>query len=274
MPARHPLSTLAVILAVATLLAACSKETKPAASGVSTATPTAAATATATPSPSPAPALAPAALEAMLMKALLQRGDVPGSTWVIQDVGMKDVADLTKSSSAQGSAQLTQDFQTACVPGQAASAPAGPVEGVMRVFALPPDGLNSVVSLAMRTADAQKQVTASRATKIESIRDCLQREMQKAIAAQVPGATVTLVEAKSSAGLPDHGAGSELVARIAAGGGLVVTQRIGTVSFARGDIIVTNVMVTMSDRDTAAPFPLSMNDLATISAKRLAEAVR
>lgn len=279
MPSRRVRSLLAVTLA-ASLLLACSKESEPAASGVSTTTPTPAAsapeapkaTATAT-ATATAPAPATSQTEAALVKGLLLRSDVPGSGWTIVDLGVKDLADATKSAGAQQSAQVSQDLIAACYPNQpAAPANTVPPDSVARFFAMA-DGVTSVMSMVSKTADAQASVKLARETRAEDLRGCMQDLLQKTVSAQIPGAKVELVQATSLTGLPSNAGGTELVIRASASG-VALTQHLASISAAQGDLLGSVVIVAMAEGTAIPPLPAAPAALGTAAAQRLAEAAR
>lgn len=278
MPSRRVRSLLAGALA-ASLLLACSKESEPASSGVSTTTPTPAASApeapkaTATATATATAAAATSQTEAALMKGLLLRSDVPGSGWTIVDLGVKDLADATKSAAAQQSAQVSQDLIAACYPNQAA-APKDtiPPDSVARFFGMA-DGVTSVMSMVSKTADAQSSVKLTRETRAEDLRGCMQDLLQKTVSAQLPGAKVELLQATSLTGLPSNAGGTELVIRISASG-VTLTQHLASISAAQGDLLGSVVIVAMAQGTAIPPLPAVPAQVGAAAAQRLAEAAR
>ena len=269
-----------ILLAVAlasSLLVACDKKSGPAASGVSTATPTSttsAATAApkSTASGSATAQAANPALEATLKKGLLQRDDVPGTQWVVRDAGMQELADIARSATATQGAQAGQDLITACYPNQSASTGTAP-ETVMRLFAIPPDGLTSVTSLVMKTADAQRSLKSARETRAEDLRACLLAGLQKSIVSQIPGATIEVVQLANITGLPATAGGLEASFRISASG-FTIGQHFASISAAQGDLLSTTLVVVIAEGTTVPPLPAPPTQLGTVAAQRLAEALR
>lgn len=272
MQPRRALSLVVIVTGV--LLSGCGEKSEPAPSGVSTATPAPAASATETPKPAAtATAAASSQIEATLKKALLQPGDVPGSNWSIQDAGMRELAEAARAGGAQQSARAGQDLITACYPNQPAAATNAAPEAVSRFFAQPPDGLTSIMSLAMRDPAALQTVKAGQATSPEAVRPCIQAALQSRVSAQLPGATVEIVQLTAVSGLPANATGMDTAFRISAGG-LVLTQHIASVSVAQGDIVSTALMIATAEGTAIPPLPAPPTLIGTAVAQRLAEALR
>lgn len=207
------------------------------------------------------------------MKGLLLRSDVPGSGWTIVDLGVKDLADATKSAGAQQSAQVSQDLIAACYPKQSAPPPnTVPPDSVARFFAMA-DGITSVMSMVSKTSEAQASVKLARETRAEDLRGCMQDLLQKTVSAQIPGAKVELVQATSLTGLPSNAGGTELVIRASASG-VALTQHLASISAAQGDLLGSVVIVAMAEGTAIPPLPAAPAALGTAAAQRLTEAAR
>jgi len=275
MQPRRALSLLVIVLAGA-LLIGCGKKSEPAPSGVSTATPSPTASAIETPKPAAsatATAAATSQIEATLKKALLQPDDLPGTNWSIQDAGMRELAEAARAGGAQQAAKAGQDLITACYPDQPATAANATPEAVSRFFAQPPDGLTSVMSLVMRDPAAQQTVKAGQTTSPEELRPCIQTALQKSVSAQLPGATVEIVQLTAVGGLPANATGMDAAFRISASG-LVLTQHIASVSVAQDEIVSTALMIAMAEGTAIPPLPATPARIGSTAAQRLTEALR
>ena len=112
MSARRILTFLAIALA-ASLTIACGGKSEPEASGVSTGTP---APVTSTPEKGKATAQGAGQTESTLVKGLLQRTDVPGSGWTVQDISARELAAATQEAAGQSSTQDLQGLVATCDP--------------------------------------------------------------------------------------------------------------------------------------------------------------
>ena len=273
---RRALPLLAVVLA-ATLLIACGKQPAPAPSGVSTATPTPTARATETPrlaatATATATVTATSQAEATLMKALLQRADVPGSNWTVQDISARELAAATQQAAGQASAPDLQGLVATCYPGQPTPGAAN-TPGVARAFVTAPPTLSMVISTVATTPNAAKAVEAMRTLKIDAARTCLENAMKKGLGDQMPGATVELVSVDSVSGLPANAAGFTLVLRITASG-ITLTQHLATLTAAQDQIFASTIALTMAEGATTPALPVAADRLGTLAAQRVSEARR
>lgn len=268
----RPRRALPLLTAVfgAALLLACGKQSEPAPSGGSPGTPPPAAGATEAPKAA-ATARPPEQVEALLLKALLQRADVPGAGWTVQETGMREMA-AARSASAQQGGQAAQDFVTACYPNQPAAGSNPSDEAVMRYFALS-GGLTSVLSLVSRSADAQRTVKAAQDTRAGDMRSCMQAGLQKSISAQLPGATIEVVQLTNITGLPANAGGIDAVFRISASG-VNLIQHVASVSAAQGDVLSTTIIIAMAPGAATPPLPAPPAQLGALAVQRLAEALR
>ena len=272
MPPRRILTFLAIALA-ASLSIACGGKSEPEASGVSTGTPAPAASApekakaTAT---AQAPAQTGGQTEATLVKALLQRTDVPGSGWTVQDISPRELAEATQQAAGQSNTQDLQSLVATCYPGQPTPG-AGGVPAVARAFVTAPPTLSMVISTVTATPDAMKAVEAMRTLKTDAARTCLEGAMKKGLGDQLPGSTVELVSVTSVAGLPANAAGFTLVLRISASG-VALTQHLATLSAAKDQIFASTIALTMAEGTTTPALPVAADRLGTLAAQRVSEA--
>ncbi len=270
---------LASILAFGCALAlvACADEPKAAApSGISTATPAVTATPAATPAaltPQQMRTMTTAQLEPVLSKSLVLRTDLPPAPWVMTEVGLRDATSALTAAAVGDRTRLLPMLGSGCI----VSFPTGDptAVGVMRVFSIATAAQGTtLVSGVFRTGvDAQAVIDRGQAAvDTAEVARCLSEALASAMATQLPGGRIDILDHGGAEGLPPGVGSAQFVARVS-GGDSVFTVSMVSIAIAAGPLVSVTAEVAIVPRDEVPFLPGRPLDLLAASGTRLGEAI-
>ena len=272
---RH--RSLAVALTCALALVGCADEPKAATpSGISTATPAATATAAATPvalTPQRLRTMTVAELEPVLSKSLVLRTDLPPAPWALTEVPLRDATSALTMAATGDRTRLLPIFGAGCI----VSFPTGDsaAVGVMRVFSIATaaQGTTLVSGVFRTSVDAQAVIDRGQAAvDTPEVARCLSEALASAMATQLPGGTIDILDNGGAEGLPPGVGSAQFVARVS-GGDSVFTVSMVSIAIAAGPVISVTAEVAIVPRDEVPFLPGRPLDLLAASGTRLGEAL-